>query len=110
MWTAASSEIMAPYYAHTTERRKKTERRSDPPVGAAGGRGSAARAALEWITPEDLTEAIALGHDPERRPAAIRRFVDARFDHVVLGGIGPDQQGFLGFWRDELSPPMRQAA
>ena len=30
-------------------------------------------------------------------------------DHLVLIGVGPDQQGFLRFWRDQLAPRLRAA-
>ena len=64
-------------------------------------------AATAFITPEDVAEKIACGPDPERHLASIRKFRDAGFDHLVLTGIGPDQEGFLRFWRDELAPRLR---
>ena len=29
-------------------------------------------------------------------------------DHVVLIGVGPDQEGFLRFWELELAPRLRR--
>ena len=47
----------------------------------------------------------------EHGPAALvenaRRAEEAGFDCVVLVGIGPDQEGFVRFWRDELAPSLR---
>ena len=34
----------------------------------------------------------------------MRKYVDAGFDHIVLIGVGPDQEGFLRFWEHELAP------
>jgi G6PDH family F420-dependent oxidoreductase len=64
-------------------------------------------AATAWIRPEDVATAIPCGPDPERHVAAVRRYREAGFDHVVLVGVGPDQEGFLRFWREELAPRLR---
>jgi G6PDH family F420-dependent oxidoreductase len=64
-------------------------------------------AATAYIRPEDVAEKIACGPDPERHLASVRKFRDAGFDHVVLVGVGPDQEGFLRFWREELAPRLR---
>ena len=64
-------------------------------------------AATAWIRPDDVRKAIACGPDRERHLSAIREYQAAGFDHVVLVGIGPDQEGFLRFWRDELAPRLR---
>jgi coenzyme F420-dependent glucose-6-phosphate dehydrogenase len=34
--------------------------------------------------------------------------VDAAFDHVALHQVGPDQDGFLDFWRKELRSALEQ--
>ena len=44
------------------------------------------------------------GPDPERHIAAIRRAADAGFEHVSVHQIGPDQEGFLGFYAREVLP------
>ena len=65
-------------------------------------------AATEWIRPQDVAEQITCGPDPERHLAAIRAYRDAGFDHIVLVGIGQDQEGFMRFWHDELAPSLRR--
>jgi G6PDH family F420-dependent oxidoreductase len=65
-------------------------------------------AATRWVRPEDLASEIPCGPDPERHVAAIRKYRDAGFDHLVLVGIGPDQDGFLRFWESELAPRLRE--
>jgi G6PDH family F420-dependent oxidoreductase len=59
-------------------------------------------AAVQTVRDEDIAQQIACGPDPERHVAAVRKYVEAGFDHVVLLGIGPDQAGFLNFWQKEL--------
>jgi G6PDH family F420-dependent oxidoreductase len=65
-------------------------------------------AATRFIRPDDVAEQIACGPDPEVHLQAIGRFQDAGFDHIVLVGIGPDQEGFFRFWREQLAPRLRR--
>lgn len=64
-------------------------------------------AATKYVREEDLAESIPAGPDPEVHLKAIRKFVDAGFDHVALLGIGPDQAGFIAFAEKELLPKLR---
>jgi G6PDH family F420-dependent oxidoreductase len=63
-------------------------------------------AATRWIDADDVRKAIPCGPDVERHVAAIRRYCDAGFDHVVLVGVGPDKAGFVRFWQRELAPAL----
>jgi G6PDH family F420-dependent oxidoreductase len=65
-------------------------------------------AAVASVRDEDIVKKIACGPDPERHIAAIRKYADAGFDHLVLLGVGPDQEGFLRFWKEELAPRLRK--
>jgi G6PDH family F420-dependent oxidoreductase len=65
-------------------------------------------AAVKSVRPEDVSKSVACGPDPERHVASIRKYAEAGFDHLVLVGVGPDQEGFLRFWQDELSPRLRK--
>jgi G6PDH family F420-dependent oxidoreductase len=65
-------------------------------------------AAARTVRPEDVKEQVACGPDPERHVAAVKKFVEAGYDHVVLLGVGPDQEGFLSFWQKELAPRLRK--
>lgn len=62
--------------------------------------------AAALVTPEQLAEKIPCGPDPQRHLDAIRQYVDAGFDEVHIGQIGPDQASFLRFFRDELAPRL----
>lgn len=35
--------------------------------------------------------------------AAIQKFIDAGYDEVYVNQIGPQQEGFFRFWREELA-------
>jgi len=63
-------------------------------------------AAAKYVRPEDLSETIAAGPDPERHLALLRKYVEAGYDHVVLTGVGPDQPGFIRFFEKELRPRL----
>ena len=65
-------------------------------------------AAAKFIREEDLAETIACGPDPERHIEAIKKHIDAGFDHICLVGIGPDQKGFCEFFENELSPRLKK--
>lgn len=65
-------------------------------------------AATKSVRAEDVAQQVACGPDPQKHIAAVRKFLDAGFDHLVLVGIGPDQEGFLRFWQTELAPRLRQ--
>ena len=69
---------------------------------------AAFEAASKFIRPEDLKDQIPAGPDPEPHLAAIRKAADAGFDHVVLTGVGPDQEGFIRFFERELKPRLTQ--
>jgi G6PDH family F420-dependent oxidoreductase len=66
-------------------------------------------AATKFITPEALAEDIPAGPDVAVHVEAIRKFVDAGFDHLALVGIGPDQAGFTKFFETELKPALKES-
>jgi G6PDH family F420-dependent oxidoreductase len=60
--------------------------------------------AARLVTDDAVAEKVVCGPDPERHIAAIRRAADAGFEHVSVHQIGPDQEGFLGFYAREVLP------
>lgn len=40
----------------------------------------------------------------------IREFVEAGFDHVYIHQVGPEQEGFFGFYEWEILPALREPA
>lgn len=63
--------------------------------------------AADMITEEDVAEKVVCGPDPERHLAEINKFVDAGYNHVYIHQIGPDQEGFFQFYRQEILPKFR---
>jgi len=63
-------------------------------------------AAAKYVRAEDLKDMIPAGPDPERHLEAIRKYVDAGYDHIVLTGIGPDQASFVRFFEKDLRPSL----
>lgn len=54
------------------------------------------------VSEDEVAAEVACGPDPAVHLAAIRRYIDAGFDHVYLYQVGPDQEGFLDFVATEL--------
>ena len=83
------------------------------PTSALGGtqgqelpRPSDFDAAVEDLTEEQTVAETPCGPDPEPVLEQIRKWERAGFDHIALHQVGPDQDGFLRFWRDELRPRL----
>ena len=67
-------------------------------------------AATRFVKPQDMARSVGAGPDPEKHLAAIRRYAEAGFDHIVLLGVGPDQARFIDFFEKELKPKLGQFA
>jgi G6PDH family F420-dependent oxidoreductase len=67
-------------------------------------------AATGTVREEDVAAIVPCGPDPERHAEGIRKFVAAGFDHVAIVQAGPDQEGFLEFWAQELRPRLSSSA
>lgn len=64
--------------------------------------------ATKYVKPDDLADSITAGPDPQVHLKAIRKYLDAGFDHIVLTGIGPDQARFTQYFHDELKPKLQK--
>ncbi|PTA42368.1 TIGR03557 family F420-dependent LLM class oxidoreductase [Micromonospora sp. RP3T] len=64
-------------------------------------------AASRTVTDDDIRQQFAVGPDPDTHVAAVQKYVDAGFDHLVLQNAGPDPDGFLDFYRDTLADRLR---
>jgi G6PDH family F420-dependent oxidoreductase len=65
-------------------------------------------AATQFVTPEQVADAISCGPDVDEHVEAIRAFIDAGFDQVALVQIGAEgQQEFIGWAQEELLPALR---
>jgi G6PDH family F420-dependent oxidoreductase len=59
--------------------------------------------AAEMVSEDDVAQKVVCGPDPGPYVEMIDTYRDAGYDHLYLHQVGPDQQGFLRFWRDTLS-------
>jgi coenzyme F420-dependent glucose-6-phosphate dehydrogenase len=63
--------------------------------------------AAQLVTEEKIAEQVVCGPDPERHLKQIRAYLDAGFDHVYIHQVGPDQEGFLAFYAEQILPKLR---
>jgi G6PDH family F420-dependent oxidoreductase len=61
-------------------------------------------AACQPITEDMVAAAVPCGPDVERHVAKIQAYLDAGYDEVYVNQIGQDQEGFLGFMKDDVLP------
>ncbi|MCI2240286.1 TIGR03557 family F420-dependent LLM class oxidoreductase [Paenibacillus sp. TRM 82003] len=64
-------------------------------------------AATQTVTAEHVTAQFAVGPDPAGYLSNAQQYVDAGFDHLVTQNAGPDPDGFLEFFANELAEPLR---
>jgi coenzyme F420-dependent glucose-6-phosphate dehydrogenase len=63
--------------------------------------------AAELVDEEDIADSVICGPDAQRHLEAIREYIDAGYDHVYVHQIGPDQEGFFGFYERSVLPELR---
>jgi coenzyme F420-dependent glucose-6-phosphate dehydrogenase len=60
----------------------------------------------ELLSPEDMADKVACGPDPDPVLKQVKEFEQAGFDHLYFHQVGPDQEGFFRFWREQLRPAL----
>jgi G6PDH family F420-dependent oxidoreductase len=65
-------------------------------------------AASKHVTPENVAEKITCGPSVERHVKAVKKFIDAGFDHIVLTQIGPEQDSFFDFFEKEFAAALHE--
>ena len=63
--------------------------------------------ATKMVSEDDVAESVACGPDPGPIIEQVGKFANAGYDHVYLHQVGPDQEGFIRFAREELLPKLR---
>ena len=61
------------------------------------------------VDEEDVAKLIPCGPDPQPMLDAVRKYVDAGYDHIYLHQVGPDQRQFIEFAAKELLPIAERA-
>jgi G6PDH family F420-dependent oxidoreductase len=59
------------------------------------------------VTEDAVADEMVCGPDVEAYVDAIKEYIDAGFDHVVIHQVGPDQAGFFAFCDKELLPALK---
>jgi G6PDH family F420-dependent oxidoreductase len=60
--------------------------------------------ATQLVTPAMLAEQVPCGPDPAEHIAKLQEYVDAGFDEVFVGQIGPNHAEFIEFYAREVLP------
>jgi G6PDH family F420-dependent oxidoreductase len=61
---------------------------------------------VEMMGAPQVSSDIVLGPNVDEYLQSIQKFVDAGYDQVYIHQIGPDQAGFLRFFREKLTPEL----
>lgn len=64
-------------------------------------------AASRTVREDDVLAQFACGPDPSRYVEVAQQYVDAGFDRLVMQNAGPDSDGFIDFFQQELEPRLR---
>lgn len=64
-------------------------------------------AAASTVTRDDVAKQFAHGAGTQPYVAAVRPYLQAGFDHIVLMNAGADVDGFLDFFDEKLAPALR---
>lgn len=66
--------------------------------------------AAELVDEDAAVASVPCGPDiAEAMAKTVREYVTAGYDHLYFHQIGPDQEGFFGFWERELAAAVREA-
>jgi G6PDH family F420-dependent oxidoreductase len=60
--------------------------------------------ATQLVTKDQISSSLPCGANPAEHIAAIQEYVDAGFDEIYIGQIGPDHAGFVDFYAHEILP------
>ena len=63
--------------------------------------------ASQLVTKEMVGESMAAGPDPAAHLEAVKEYVDAGFEEVYVGNIGPHTSDMLQMWGREVLPQLR---
>ena len=64
--------------------------------------------AAQMVTEDDVAKGVVCGPDPDRHVQAIQEGIDAGYDHIHIGQVGPDQEGFFRFYEREVLPRLER--
>ena len=62
--------------------------------------------AAGMVTEDDVAQKVVCGPDVKHHAELVKAYADAGYSHVYIHQVGPDQEGFLRFWEQELRPAL----
>ena len=63
--------------------------------------------ATQIVTEDDATSSIPCGPElADQLADSVRMYLDAGYDHLYFHQIGPDQNGFLNYWKSDLGAAL----
>lgn len=65
--------------------------------------------ATGWVDGDAVAEVIVCGPDPQKHIELLQQYEIAGFSHVYVHQVGPDQDRFFRFYRQEVLPAFDQA-
>jgi coenzyme F420-dependent glucose-6-phosphate dehydrogenase len=89
---------------------RKTAREMWPTAGIPGEAGQELpnpkhfEQLAKIVTEDMIAEQVVCGPDIERHVAKVQEYVDAGYDHVYIHQVGPNQEGFLEAYANEVLP------
>jgi len=63
-------------------------------------------AATQFLTDEQIGDAIPHGPDPEPYVQAVQEFVDAGFSNIAIVPVGDDFDATMDFWENDVRPQL----
>ncbi len=58
----------------------------------------------KMLDPEAEITGVTYGNNPQDHIDKINRFIEAGYDHVFIHQLGPHQEGFINFYKNEVLP------
>lgn len=65
---------------------------------------------VQIVSEDQVAESVVCGPDPAKHLEQIRKYEQAGYTHLAVHQVGPDQEGFMRFYREEILPRFGQAA
>jgi G6PDH family F420-dependent oxidoreductase len=66
-------------------------------------------AASTTVREEDVAASVPCGPSVDRHLEGIQKYLDAGFERIAVLQAGRDQDGFFGFWNEELKPRLEKS-
>jgi coenzyme F420-dependent glucose-6-phosphate dehydrogenase len=60
--------------------------------------------AVKLVSEDDVANKIICGPDKRRHLDGMQEFIDVGFEYVYVHQVGPDQEGFIRFYEQEILP------